>query len=81
MARLEHDVRISTPKLELRYAQFLFRVRKGSRIVGELGVSQGGLEWWGPYKKGKGKHLSWSDFARIATGHVPAARRRVRKTR
>ena len=79
MARLEHAVRISTPRLELGYAQFLFRVRKGKRLIGELGISQGGLEWWGRYKRGKGKYVSWSNFGAMASGKVPPARHRARK--
>jgi hypothetical protein len=81
VARLEHDVRISTPRLELGYAQFMFRVRKGKRLLGELGVSQGGLEWWGPYKKGKGKHMSWSSFGELAGAKRAPAQRTKRKKR
>lgn len=66
--RKQHSVLFSVPERPLKYADLIIVVRHTGEKIGELRISQGGLDW----RAGKAKRtrkLSWERFIRLIAEH------------
>ena len=64
---LPHVVSFSVPERPLKNSDIVFIVRRGTRKIGELRISQGGLDWF-PRKAKTCYSTSWERFQKILQG-------------
>lgn len=57
-------VMIHLPERPLAYADAIFRIRMKGEKLGEVRISQGGMDWYPPYAKQR-RRFSWAKLAKI----------------
>jgi hypothetical protein len=63
----DHEVRLTTKGLLLNRVDLCFQVKIDGRVLGDLFVSEGGLDWR-PKSSRKRVPITWTEFARWAEG-------------
>jgi hypothetical protein len=59
-----HVVSFRVPERPLKHSDIIFVVRRGQRKIGELRISQGGIDWF-PRKAHTGYTTSWERFQKM----------------
>ncbi len=62
---MEHEVRCTIPKQEIKNADIEFKVRRNGEMFGTLKISKGGMVWV-PKDAKKGYKVNWGQFAQHA---------------
>lgn len=61
----DHTIKLSQPTVELGRQDYVFHVHVDGEKVGELHVSEGGLDWWPRSAKAKKRVKSWEQLRRF----------------
>ena len=62
--REEHEVSFKVPERPMAYKDIVFIVRRGNLKVGEMRISQGGIDWY-PRNAKVVRKRSWEQIQRL----------------